>query len=193
MSLATSLGLIETFGMTAAVTAADAAVKSANVELLGYELTRGQGLVTIKLVGDVGAVNAAVEAGAMAASVVGRVFSKHVIPRPHQELDKMLYEQSAGEEKNRSGIDQQSQEENLTEEQITTEILEKDNLEKVPEGISDEMEEVETNQAEIESSDGKEREENDLCNLCYDPKCPRKKRELKSLCIHNTKGGISNE
>src|SRR5699024_11166825 len=107
--------------------------------------------------------------------------------------DKMLCEQSASEEQNRSGIEQQSQEENLTEKQITTEILEKDNLEKVSEEISDEMEEVETNQAEIESSDGKEREEKDLCNLCYDPKCPRKKGELKSLCIHNTKGGISNE
>ena len=62
-----SLGLIETVGLTVAVEAADAAIKSANVELVGYELTKGSGLVTIKLTGEVGAMNAAVSAGVAAA------------------------------------------------------------------------------------------------------------------------------
>ncbi|EQA7149593.1 BMC domain-containing protein, partial [Escherichia coli] len=57
-----SLGLIETVGMSAAVEAADAAMKSANVSLVGYELTKGGGMVTVKLEGEVGAINAAVAA-----------------------------------------------------------------------------------------------------------------------------------
>jgi microcompartment protein CcmL/EutN len=71
-----SLGLIETVGLTVAVEAADAAIKSANVELVGYELTKGGGLVTIKLTGEVGAMNAAVSAGVAAASRVGQVSSQ---------------------------------------------------------------------------------------------------------------------
>jgi len=67
-----ALGLIETVGLVAAVTAADAAVKAANVELAGYELSRGGGLVVVKLFGDVGAVKAAVDAARSAASQVGR-------------------------------------------------------------------------------------------------------------------------
>lgn len=85
-----ALGLIETQGLVCAVTAADAAVKAANVELLGYELTKGQGMVTVKLQGDVAAVQAAVSAGAAAGSRVGRVVATHVIPRPHEELRRIV-------------------------------------------------------------------------------------------------------
>lgn len=66
-----SLGLIETVGLAAAVEAADAAVKSANVNLVGYELTKGGGMVTVKLEGEVGAVNAAIAAASVAAAKVG--------------------------------------------------------------------------------------------------------------------------
>ena len=86
-----ALGLIETVGLAAAVEAADAAVKSANVTLLGYELTKGGGMVMIKLEGDVGAVKAAVEAGSAAAEKVSQVFSKHIIPRPHDEVEKIVF------------------------------------------------------------------------------------------------------
>ncbi len=85
-----ALGLIETVGLAAAVTAADAAVKAANVQLAGYELTRGGGLTTVKLWGDVGAVQAAVDAGKAAASKVNQVWAAHVIPRPHAELAGMI-------------------------------------------------------------------------------------------------------
>ena len=64
-----SLGLIETVGMAAAVEAADAAMKSANVSLVGYELTKGGGMVTVKLEGEVGAINAAVAAAITGAEV----------------------------------------------------------------------------------------------------------------------------
>lgn len=85
-----ALGLIETVGMVAALEAADAAVKAANVSLAGYELTRGGGLVTVKLEGEVGAVNAAVAAGVAAAERVNKVYSSLVIPRPHDEVRSII-------------------------------------------------------------------------------------------------------
>ena len=85
-----SLGLIETIGLTAGIEAADTAVKAANVKLVGYELTKGSGMTTVKLEGDVAAVKAAVEAGAMAASRVGRVVSTLVIPRPSSGLEGLI-------------------------------------------------------------------------------------------------------
>ena len=85
-----SLGLIEIQGLAAGIEAADAAVKSANVELVGYELTKGGGWTTIKILGDVGAVKAAVEAGAAAAKRVGEVYGVHVIPSPADEVEAIL-------------------------------------------------------------------------------------------------------
>ena len=85
-----SLGLIETQGLAGGITAADAAVKSANVELIGYELTKGGGWTVVKIQGDVGAVKASVDAGSVAAEKVGEVVSVHVIPRPHTDVEKIL-------------------------------------------------------------------------------------------------------
>jgi microcompartment protein CcmL/EutN len=85
-----ALGMVETKGYTAAVEAADAMTKSANVTLIGYEKV-GAGLVTVCVRGDVGAVKAAVDAGAVAAAAVGEeVISCHVIPRPHNDVEKIL-------------------------------------------------------------------------------------------------------
>ncbi|GIW06870.1 MAG: carboxysome shell protein [Dehalococcoidia bacterium] len=84
-----SLGLIETRGLVAAIEAADAMVKAANVELVGRAQV-GAGLITVIVRGDVGAVKAATDAGAMAAERVGEVVSVHVIPRPHPELASLL-------------------------------------------------------------------------------------------------------
>ena len=80
-----ALGMIETKGLVAMIEAADAMVKAANVRLVGYEKIDA-GLVTVIVRGEVGAVKAAVEAGATAARRVGEVVEVHVIPRPHQEL-----------------------------------------------------------------------------------------------------------
>ncbi len=84
-----ALGMVETKGLVGAVEAADAMVKSANVELIGYERI-GSGLVTVMVRGDVGAVKAATDAGAVAATKVGEVVSIHVIPRPHTDVEKIL-------------------------------------------------------------------------------------------------------
>lgn len=85
-----ALGLIETIGLVTAIEAADAAVKSANVTLLGYENTRGGGKITVKVVGDVGAVQAAVAAGVAAAERIGKVYGKLIIPRPTDEIDALI-------------------------------------------------------------------------------------------------------
>ncbi|MGI2030820.1 propanediol utilization microcompartment protein PduA [Rhizobium panacihumi] len=90
-----ALGMVETKGLVAAIEAADAMVKSANVAIVGYEKI-GSGLVTVMVRGDVGAVKAATDAGAVAAEKVGTVVSVHVIPRPHMEVEKVLPEQKAG-------------------------------------------------------------------------------------------------
>ncbi|MBR3994940.1 MAG: BMC domain-containing protein [Clostridia bacterium] len=84
-----SLGMIETRGLTAAIEAADAMVKAAEVTLVGTEKI-GSGLVSVMVRGDVGAVKAAVEAGTAAASRLGEVIATHVIPRPHADVEKIL-------------------------------------------------------------------------------------------------------
>jgi microcompartment protein CcmL/EutN len=84
-----ALGLVETKGLVAAIEAADAMVKAANVSLMGYEKI-GAGLVTVMVRGDVGAVKAATDAGAAAAQKVGELVSVHVIPRPHADTEKIL-------------------------------------------------------------------------------------------------------
>ena len=80
-----SFGFVETKGFVAAVEAADAMVKAANVELIGKE-SIGAGLITVIVQGDVGAVKAAVDAGAAAAKKVGEVISVHVIARPNIDI-----------------------------------------------------------------------------------------------------------
>ena len=86
-----ALGMVETRGLIGAIEAADAMVKAANVALVGKEQI-GSGLVTVMVRGDVGAVKAAVDAGAAAAKRVGELVSVHVIPRPHQDVENILPE-----------------------------------------------------------------------------------------------------
>ena len=84
-----ALGMVETRGLTAAIEAADAMTKAAEVALVGTEKI-GSGLVTVMVRGDVGAVKAAVESGSAAASRLGELVATHVIPRPHTDVEKIL-------------------------------------------------------------------------------------------------------
>ena len=86
-----SIGLIETNGLATGIEAADAAVKSANVELLGYELSKGGGWTTVKIQGDVGAVKAAIDAAKSLAMRGNGFVSAKVIPRPSASLCSMLF------------------------------------------------------------------------------------------------------
>ena len=84
-----ALGMIETKGLVGAIEAADAMVKAANVTICGYEKI-GFGLVTVMVRGDVGAVKAATDAGAEAARAVGELYSVHVIPKPHVDVENTI-------------------------------------------------------------------------------------------------------
>ena len=84
-----ALGMVETRGLVANIEAADAMCKAANVSLVGTEKI-GSGLVTVMVRGDVGAVKSSVEAGANAASRLGELVATHVIPRPHEDVEKIL-------------------------------------------------------------------------------------------------------
>lgn len=84
-----AVGFIETRGLTGALEAADSMLKTAQVELVGKEKI-GSGLITVIVRGEVGAVKAATEAGADAASKLGELVAVHVIPRPHDELEMIL-------------------------------------------------------------------------------------------------------
>ena len=88
-ALKEALGMVETKGFIGMIEASDAMAKAAKVRLIGYEKI-GSGYVTTLCVGEVGAVRAAVEAGAAAAQKVGELIGTHVIPRPHDDLDKYI-------------------------------------------------------------------------------------------------------
>ena len=84
-----ALGMIETKGFIALVEASDAMMKAANVEFLGWDKI-GSGFVTAFVTGDVAAVKAATDAGAAAAGRLGEVLSVQVIPRPHEDLERVM-------------------------------------------------------------------------------------------------------
>ncbi len=84
-----ALGMIETRGLVAAIEAADAMVKAANVILVGKEYI-GSAYVTVMVRGDVGAVKASTDAGAAAARRVGDLVSVHVIPMPYDQVESII-------------------------------------------------------------------------------------------------------
>ena len=92
-----ALGMVETRGLIGAIEAADAMVKAANVHLIG-KVQIGSGLVTVMVRGDVGAVKAAVDAGAASAKRVGELYGVHVIPRPQSDVEFILPHLDRGEE-----------------------------------------------------------------------------------------------
>ncbi len=189
--MSTSLGLIETVGLPAAIAAADTAAKSANVRLLQYELTKGGGMVTVKFIGDVGAVKAAVEAAAAAASSIGKVNSKLVIPRPNEQLQKIIdnkNDQQAAEEKDN---DTATANDEAEKPEVTEPAVEDER-----ELESEEREDVKKDMQGTVQADFKYPEENEpekqhdvkaSCNLCHDPNCPRQKGDLRNECIHYKK------
>lgn len=122
-----ALGMIETKGLIGAIEAADAMTKAANVTLIGKEKV-GSGLITVMITGDVGAVKAAVDAGAAAAQQIGHLVGVHVIARPHDEIENILKKEV---------VEKEILEETI--EEVVEEIIEV-----VPEVISEEIvEEIE--------------------------------------------------
>ena len=181
-----ALGLIEVVGLAAGMEAADAAVKAANVELLGYELTKGGGLVVIKLIGDVGAVKAAVDAGAAAASKVNKVYGKHVIPRPHKELGGIVItKDTVGQTPPGKAADNEPPSEQASVPVPVAVVVEAAKVEQPADIIK---EDVGGNPAEpTETASREPINPSEVCNLCGDPACPRKKGDPRVNCIHYDK------
>lgn len=120
-----SLGLIEVVGLVGAIEAGDTAVKAANVRLIGIELTKGGGMVTVKIEGEVSAVTAAVEAGVMAAERLTTVVSKLVIARPSVEVGQMVEPTEVTEEvaeEIKEEVEEKQVEEVVEQEKEATEI-----------------------------------------------------------------------
>ncbi|MDF2874387.1 MAG: microcompartment protein [Sporomusa sp.] len=182
-----ALGLIEVVGLAAGLEAADAAIKAANVELLGYELTKGGGMVVIKLCGDVGAVKAAVDAAAVAAAKVNKVYATHVIPRPHQELAGIVItKETVGRNPAEAEPEPEPIAAQLPGEQ--TEAVETPALaEAEPTSaaaviiVSEPVTEQEHVEPVVAVSPA------EICNLCGDPVCLRKKGDPRVTCIHYDK------
>lgn len=205
-----AIGVIETIGMAAAIEAADTAVKSANVRLIGYELTRGQGMVTIKIAGDVGAVKAAISAARRSAEAVNRVVSTLLIPRPAGSLEMIIESSDTVGLENNNDVDNECSKDDKAIQEVKeeTEInlcqevkLESDNkeandVEEAGEDKSESKKEYymqddikDDTQEEIEDDtqdDNKDTDDgnNEICNLCFDINCPRRKGQSKNLCIH---------
>ena len=193
-----ALGMIEAVGLPVAITAADAAVKSANVKLVGYELAKGSGMILIKVVGDVGAVKAAVEAGSAAAARVGRIVATHVIPRPHQELDCILLTKETVGVEPAAAVEappeEQAEMEAEEEPPIAAEPAEETQEEALAEPESMIDEELETAEEEQEIlSEGPAAEPADSCNLCHYPNCPRRKGDPRNTCLHYGKNDKEDE
>jgi microcompartment protein CcmL/EutN len=182
-----ALGLIEIVGLAAAIEAADAAIKAANVALIGYELTKGGGLVVVKLTGDVGAVTAGVEAGKIAGSKVNKVWATHVIPRPHQQLSCILTttETVGITTKKESVIPGETQVVSLATD--STDVGEgQEQVEAVKSQTAQSPAEQADQAAELENipSSQQPKKPTDICNLCGDPACSRIKGDPKVTCIH---------
>jgi len=215
-----AVGFIETVGMVSAMEAADAAAKAANVQVLGYELTKGGGMVTVKMRGDVGAVQAAVAAGAAAASRVGKVVRTLVIPRPHPDVERLLpkpAEPSSTPAPQPGPAQPAPQEKPAPEPQPAP--AEQTARRSIPTGPVRGAEEVAqagafpdeaapeggtggtaspaeaapprridpedaTGPPELPLAAGEAEGDQEICNLCGDPACPRRPGQARRRCIH---------
>lgn len=138
-----ALGMIETRGLVASIEASDSMVKAANVKLIG-KVHVGSGLVTVMVKGDVGAVKAAVDAGAAAANRTGELVSVHVIPRPHSEIEYILPQPPDSEENlKKDSCKEEKLENNTHAPQVLEESSENYNTESPEKSIDDIMKELE--------------------------------------------------
>ena len=161
MAISSAIGIIEVLGLTAGISVADAALKAANVRLLGYEVLPGFGWVNIKICGDVGAVNAAVAAGTAAASLFSAEYCKLVIPRPHEDTMKLvnsiLHPMKPDPEVSSAFTNEKKEEKESGEDTNATEMVMEKSVPEEAEVTEAETEEVEG--AEVEEAVGAEAEE----------------------------------
>ncbi|TZE83002.1 BMC domain-containing protein [Calorimonas adulescens] len=191
-----ALGFIETVGLAAAIEAADTALKTANIELIGYELTKGGGMVTVKIKGDVSAVNTALVAAKANASKVGRVYATLVIPRPGDGTEMMVTTQSTVGLKSDGKEDTVAQKEGVEDSHSVQSRETEINMSLDSTGLDNNQREQEEQISDIEDNNPVEIEKDifvlkdnapqagEVCNICHDPLCPRRKGQPRNLCIH---------
>lgn len=179
-----AIGIIETVGLTACIEAADVCVKSANVNLIGYELSKGGGMATLKIEGNVGAVKAAIEASVVAANKISKVFSYKIIPRPSKEIDILInnketigYKEIQIDNKSKENVDLY----NEYDKELVKDIVENVKIVNLEDDLNYIKSEELGNTIEENNLNNKE---DYTCNLCKDPECKRQKGELKNSCIH---------
>ncbi|WP_455542161.1 BMC domain-containing protein [Intestinibacter sp.] len=203
-----AIGMIETMGLAAGIEAADICLKSANINLVGYEFARGSGMTVVKIEGNVGAVKAAISAATAALGKLGKVHAQMVIPRPSDSIEMLI--------RNESTVGYETEKEEISQDNIKDEIPSDENNDLNQEG-SDEKEEpddsdnhdsneenfeedeentevIDEDEAEDEESEEDLEDESQdssqetskpyTCNICKDPKCPRQKGDLRIYCIH---------
>jgi len=186
-----ALGLIEVYGLLAAIEAADACLKSANVKLVGVQDATGA-LMTVKVVGDVGAVKAAVSAGKARAAMVGTVIAAHVIARPAKGLDVLdempqirIPSDSPAALEPSEPTESPAPERKLLEtpQELTTVLIPAESftagaelLEAPPELMTVPV-----------TTAGLTVRSEPTCNICQDAACPRQKGQPAKLCIHHAK------
>lgn len=155
-----ALGLIETKGLVGAIEAADAMCKAASVKLVSKEKVTGA-LIVVKIVGEVAAVKSAVDAGAAAAQRVGQLVSAHVIPRPDDQIEPIIYdsvEEEKKEKKKTSKKVEEKQEPEIEEVVVKEEIEEPEEIEEIKEEPEEEVIE-DSAEEELEEESDKESEE----------------------------------
>lgn len=181
-----SLGIIEVIGLAGAIEMADICLKSANVKLVGYELTKGDGMAVVKIEGNVGDVKAAIEASKLAVSKGCKVFGYKIIPRPSDEIEFLV------RNKETIGFNYLPY---ITKDAInydsdSTDIdndfeAEDNNADKSDNNDEDyNIKETDLNLTNDNIDINGDTEIKYTCNLCKDPNCPRRKGELRSTCIH---------
>ncbi len=171
-----ALGLIETIGMTAAIEAADKCIKSANVQLVGYELSTG-GLVTIKIQGDVGAVKSAINAAKTSASRLNEVISTLIIPRPASDIQYIVKSEST------KGLSRKAKEKH----KYCSEEKDNENTSKTDEKKDNKLlarEEIES-EDNVNSENKIDKDNEQICNICKDSSCPRIKGQPRNWCINH--------
>lgn len=157
-----ALGLIETKGLVGAIEAADAMCKAASVKLVSKEKVTGA-LIVVKVVGEVAAVKSAVDAGAAAAQRVGQLVSAHVIPRPADQIESMIYDDSVENKADSKTVDKKVEKKNQLpetkkeEEPFEFEVEETEEV--IEEPIEDVAEEDEIIEDELDTAEEQEIDE----------------------------------
>lgn len=184
-----AVAIVECNGLPTAIAFLDTALKSANVELLGLELAKGEGMVDVKLAGNIGAVKAATKAGIAVANMINGILGQKIIARPHESIECMMSNdyiiKNLGTQKNVSDDQSKLVKENeiiANEKHEDEPRLKKEDLDCQEESLdADES----LNETVLDNQNTRtEGKKNYTCNLCKDVACPRVKGRPHTECLY---------